>query len=119
MKMQIIRFGLSVLAWRWFASGQSFLSNFLSFAVKCRPQPKTQMRVCGFLAWFLGFPAASGCNGFGLIAACQPHAFGTRRVWPNPSFKRSSNSMSRRPSSAGHAAHFALAVQHATLFPPA
>jgi hypothetical protein len=119
MKMQIIRFGLPVFAWHWFASGRSFWSNFLSLAFRSRPQPKIQMLVCGFWPWLLGFPAASGCNGFGPITACQLHAFGTRRVWPNPSFKRSSNSMSRWPSSAGPAAHFALAVQRATLFPPA
>ena len=32
-------------------------------------------------------------------------------VPPNPSLKRSANGMSRRPSSAGPAAHFALVVQ--------
>jgi len=32
-------------------------------------------------------------------------------VLPNPSLKRSANGMSRRPSSAGPAAHFALAAQ--------
>ena len=36
-------------------------------------------------------------------------------VLPNPSFKPSPNSVARRPSSAGPAAHFALAVQRATL----
>jgi hypothetical protein len=36
-------------------------------------------------------------------------------VLPNPSVKRSANSVSRWPSSAGPAAHFALAVQRATL----
>ena len=35
------------------------------------------------------------------------------RVVPNPSFKPSPNGGSRWPSSAGPAAHFALAVQHA------
>jgi len=34
---------------------------------------------------------------------------------PNPSLKRTANSVARRPSSAGPSAHFALAVQHATL----
>ena len=38
---------------------------------------------------------------------------------PNPSFKPSPNSVARRPSSAGPAAHFALAVQRATLSVPA
>jgi hypothetical protein len=37
------------------------------------------------------------------------------QVPPNPSVKRSANIASRRPSSAGPAAHFALAVQRATL----
>ena len=34
---------------------------------------------------------------------------------PNPSFKRTPNSVSRQPASAGPAAHFALAARHATL----
>jgi hypothetical protein len=38
---------------------------------------------------------------------------------PNPSFKPSLNSVARRPASAGPAAHFALAVQRATLLVPA
>ena len=38
---------------------------------------------------------------------------------PNPSFKPSTNSVARRPSSAGPTAHFALAVQRATLLVPA
>ena len=38
---------------------------------------------------------------------------------PNPSFKPSPNSVARRPSSAGPSAHFALAVQRATLSVPA
>jgi len=41
------------------------------------------------------------------------------RVWPNPSLKRSANGMSRWPSSAGPAAHFALAVQRAIPSSPA
>ena len=40
-------------------------------------------------------------------------------VLPNNSFKLSPNGMSRWPSSAGPAAHFALAVQHATPSVPA
>ena len=40
-------------------------------------------------------------------------------VLPNPSLKRSANGMSRWPSSAGPAAHFALAVQRATPLSPA
>ena len=42
-----------------------------------------------------------------------------RELMPNPSFKPSPNSVARRPSSAGPAAHFALAVQRATLSVPA
>ena len=38
---------------------------------------------------------------------------------PNPSLKLSANGMSRWPSSAGPAAHFALAVQRATPLAPA
>jgi hypothetical protein len=38
---------------------------------------------------------------------------------PNPSFKPSPNSVAHRPSSAGPAAYFALAVRHATLSVPA
>ena len=40
-------------------------------------------------------------------------------VMPNPSFKPSPNGVSRWPSSAGPAAHFALAVQRATPSVPA
>jgi hypothetical protein len=42
-----------------------------------------------------------------------------QRVRPNPSLKQSANGMSRWPSSAGPAAHFALAVQHAMPLSPA
>jgi len=38
---------------------------------------------------------------------------------PNPSLKRSANGMSRWPSSAGPAAHFALAGQRAMPLSPA
>ena len=41
------------------------------------------------------------------------------QLMPNPSLKRSANGMSRWPSSAGPAAHFALAVQRATPLSPA
>jgi len=44
---------------------------------------------------------------------------GLRQVRPNPSLKRSANGMSRWPSSAGPAAHFALAVQRAMPLSPA
>ena len=47
------------------------------------------------------------------------NAFALGRVRPNPSFKPSPNSVARQPSSAGPAAHFALAVQRATLSVPA
>ena len=40
-------------------------------------------------------------------------------AWPNPSFKRSANGMAHWPSSAGPAAHCALAVQHAMPLSPA
>ena len=43
----------------------------------------------------------------------------TAEVTPNPSLKRSANGMSRWPSSAGPAAHFALAVQRAMPSSPA
>ena len=42
-----------------------------------------------------------------------------RALMPNPSLKRSANGMSRWPSSAGPAAHFALAVQRAMPLAPA
>ena len=42
-----------------------------------------------------------------------------RKLMPNPSLKRSANGMSRWPSSAGPAAHFALAVQRAMPLSPA
>ena len=42
-----------------------------------------------------------------------------RELMPNPSFKPSPNSVARRPSSAGPAANFALAVRRTTLSVPA
>ena len=44
----------------------------------------------------------------------RKHTSCTRTRGPNPSLKRSANGMSRWPSSAGPAAHFALVVQRAT-----
>jgi len=41
------------------------------------------------------------------------------RAWPNTSLKLSANGVARWPSSAGPAAHFALAVQRATPSSPA
>ena len=49
-----------------------------------------------------------------LVAAAQH-----RKLRSNPSFKPSPGSVARRPSSAGPAAHCALAVQRATLSVPA
>jgi len=42
-----------------------------------------------------------------------------RTAWPNTSLKLSTNGVSRWPSSAGPAAHFALTVQRATPLAPA
>jgi hypothetical protein len=42
----------------------------------------------------------------------------SRALMPNPSLKPSPNSVPRQPASAGPAAHFALAVRHATLSVP-
>jgi len=54
------------------------------------------------------------------------HSSGTLRIFvsppelmPNPSFKPRPDSVARQPSSAGPAAHFALAVRRATLSVPA
>ncbi len=44
---------------------------------------------------------------------------GHTRAMPNPSLKLSTNGVSRWPSSAGPAAHSALAVQRATPLSPA
>ena len=67
--------------------------------------------------------ARSGCSRTG---SSSQHSSGTLRIFvsppelmPNPSFKPSPNSVARRPSSAGPAARFALAVQRATLSVPA
>ena len=49
-----------------------------------------------------------------IFSRCQP-----RKLMPNPSLKRSANGMARWPSSAGPAAHFALAVQRAMPSSPA
>ena len=48
-----------------------------------------------------------------------PSALPVPAARPNPSLKRSANGMSHWPSSAGPAAHFALAVQRATPLSPA
>ena len=53
------------------------------------------------------------------LSATGFRASTVRRAEPNPSFKPSPNGGSRRPSSAGPAAHFALAVQHAKPSVPA
>ena len=45
----------------------------------------------------------------------QNASLAQHRPWPNPALKRNANSASRRPSSAGPSAHFALAVRRATL----
>jgi hypothetical protein len=79
--------------------------------------------VVAFSAWFRGV-AWAGC----LFGRGKPNSCGGRprfsyswamqarsAALPNPSVKRSANSASRWPSSAGPAAHFALAVQRATL----
>ena len=53
-------------------------------------------------------------------AGSSRHPSGHHRTpRPNPSFKLTGNGVARRPSSAGPAAHFALAVQHATPSAPA
>ena len=52
------------------------------------------------------------------LCAFRSHA-ASNAVKPNSSFKPSPNSVARRASSAGPAAHFALAVQRATLSVPA
>ena len=52
-----------------------------------------------------------------LMQTCSAHR--GPPVQPNPSFKPSPNSVARQPSSAGPAAHFALAVRRATLLVPA
>ena len=60
-------------------------------------------------------PGAQICQG---LCAFRNHA-ASNAVKPNPSFKPSPNGGSRWPSSAGPAAHFALAVQHAPPSVPA
>ena len=52
------------------------------------------------------------------LCAFRSHA-ASNAVKPNPSFKPSPNSVARQPSSAGPAAHCALAVQRATPLVPA
>ena len=60
-------------------------------------------------------PGTQICQG---LCAFHSHA-ASNAVKPNPSFKPSPNSVARQPSSAGPAAHFALAVRRATLSGPA
>jgi hypothetical protein len=79
--------------------------------------------VVAFSAWSLGVARAAWLSGCG-----RPSPGGSRlrfsyswvmqarsEALPNPSVKRSANIASHWPSSAGPAAHFALAVQRATL----
>jgi len=49
----------------------------------------------------------------------RAHFLVNSSLGPNPSLKRSANGMSRRPSSAGPAAHFALDGQRAMPLSPA
>ena len=60
----------------------------------------------------------AGASG-GAITCIAGQRSSVAGAWPNPSFKPSPNSAARRPASAGPAAHFALAVQHAALPGPA
>jgi len=53
------------------------------------------------------------------LASKNSQAIAMPPVLPNPSLKRSANGMSRWPSSAGPAAHFALAVQRTMPSSPA
>jgi hypothetical protein len=79
--------------------------------------------VVAFSAWSLGVARAawlSGCGrpnpGGGRLRFSYSRAMQARSAsLPNPSVKRSANIASRWPSSAGPAAHFALAAQRATL----
>ena len=81
-----------------------------------------------------GCPSSAryGCSSATLTAMASPHhlhcsqACGAKygagiraAALPNPSVKLSANGVPRWPSSAGPAAHFALAVQHATPSAPA
>jgi hypothetical protein len=79
--------------------------------------------VVAFSAWSFGVARAAWLSG-----RVRPNSGGSRSRFPyscampprsaalpNPSVKRSANIASRWPSSAGPAAHFALAVQRATL----
>ena len=70
--------------------------------------------------------ASRSVNGKNASMAClaqhqsnYSRLFRNGAVEPNPSFKPSPNGGSRWPSSAGPAAHFALAVQHAPPSVPA
>jgi hypothetical protein len=86
-------------------------------------KPPAKKVVVAFSAWSLGVARAAWLSGRG-----GPNPGGSRlrfsysrgmqarsEALPNPSVKRSANIASHRPSSAGPAAHFALAVQRATL----
>jgi len=59
------------------------------------------------------------CIGPALQGSSAASSARGRRAWPNTSLKLSTNGMARWPSSAGPAAHFALAVQRTTPLAPA
>ena len=76
--------------------------------------------------------ARYGCSSATLTVMASPHHLHCSQAWgakysagsgaaalPNPSVKLSANGVPRWPSSAGPAAHFALAVQHVTPSSPA
>jgi hypothetical protein len=79
--------------------------------------------VVALSAWSLGVARAAWLSGRGrpspgggrLRFSCSRAMQARSAALPNPSVKRSANIASHWPSSAGPAAHFALAVQRATL----
>ena len=81
--------------------------QFTRFALKQRPRGHRRSS------------STRGTASSRLTSKVMTRTFSSTPVKPNPSFKPSPNSVARRPSSAGPAAHFALAVQRATLSVPA
>ena len=88
------------------AAAVTFWRGMHLWAAKRLPQLVGHTLLAGKLSDNVASKVGCACN----TAQTRPEA-----QRPNPSFKRTPNSVSRQSASAGPAAHFALAARHATL----
>ena len=101
--------GFQSVCWATGINTSTFCAGLWQRWLKCVAGHGRQRGAAGTWGWA---PKVTGP----LRAHCH-RTVGAAR--PNPSLKLSANGMSRWPSSAGPAAHFALAVQRATPLSPA